>query len=409
MAVTLISQPAETVAAANCPIYSLELDSPGSPPLVYSIGYELYVDGAKLAGLEQIPYTGQAEDFNPSEILKSQVRATLLGYNTTAPAVDSAAVKQFYLKYGQVEYNEDSCEKLTALGNQSATRYAMNAHFPWYIDPAGVDGGAVVVLTERPSRVQIYAGQRDWLHIWRKSGGVSVRFKGYDTGGNLVLQITRTASYNKQVRIFPIGPGNGFFSPSWSADISYYDIEVHDGILNDPDINAATPEDVAILPVPEGGEMGVQAIVWTCRFIVAKCENQTSPNDEIYFEEPIGGYSGIKFLEVQGRAATTSQRYLKGVPCGVAFPGAGQAYGQTRYDISSYAGAQMRTEIPYEAGIDRWLHAFFSARNYYRKFLLPSGSYAYEKVNLVDGSFNTLNNRETVILEAAFDSHLSRI
>jgi len=96
------------------------------------------------------------------------------------------------------------------------------------------------------------------------------------------------------------------------------------------------------------------------------------------------------------------------VPCGTSYPGAGLGYGQSRHNLKSYSGAQMRTEIPYEAGIDRWLHAFFSAKNHYRKFLLPSGGYAYEKMLLADGSYNILNNRENIVLDAIFDSHLSR-
>ncbi|MCA9366759.1 hypothetical protein KC887_00640 [Candidatus Kaiserbacteria bacterium] len=408
MAVTLIEQPAETVAAANCPKYSLLLDSAGVDPIVNSIGYELYVGGEKLAGLEEIGYTGAAEDFNASEILKAQVRATLLDYNATAPTTDNAAVKQFYLRYGQIQFNKDTCDRSTSLGNQSATRYAVSAVFPWYLDESVIDAGAPVVLSERPARVQIYTGQRDWLHVWRKSGSIAVRFKGYDSNGTLVQQVTRTASLNRQVRIFPIGPGNGFFSPMLSS-VSYYDIEVHDSAPGDPDINALGQEDFAIQPIAEGGEVGLNAIVWACRFSLASCANQSAPNDEIYFEEPIGGYSGIKFLEVQARSSTSSQRYLKGVPCGITSPGRGLDYGVTRYGVESYEGWLMRTEIPYEDGIERWISAFFSAKNHFMKFKLPAGGFTYAKVNLVDGTYNILNNRETIVVEAIFETHISRI
>lgn len=402
---TLISQPAEAVAAENCPVYSLLLDSAGSETVINSIGYEFYVDGEKLAGLEEIGYTGAAEDFNVAEILRAQVKATLAGYNVTSVTLDSAAVKPFYLKYGQLQYYPETCNKFTSLGNQSATRYAVRASFPWYMDEAAIDGSAPVVLTERPSRVPIYSGQRDWIHVWRKSGGVSVRFNAYDGSGNLVVRQTASASFNKQVRIFPVGPGNGFFSGNWTSAIAYYDIEVHDGILSEPDFGI-TMEGFEVQGV--NLNVGAQSVVWSCRFILQSCTNAGAPNDEIYFEEPLGGFSGMKFLEVQARTSPTSQRYLKGVPCGVASPGRGLDYGVTRYDVQSYAGWLMRTEIPYYDGIERWLDAFFSARSHYLKFKLPSGSFTYAKVNLADGSYNTLNNKELISLEAIFETHLSR-
>lgn len=368
--------------------------------MVYSIGYEFYVGGEKLAGLEEIGWTGAAEDFNPAHILRGQVKAALMGYNVSSAAADPTAVRQFYLKYGQLEYNTETCDKVTALGNQSATRYAVSAIFPWYIDPAAINGSAPVVLSERPSRIQIYTNQRDWIHVWRKSGAIGVRYRGYDFAGNLVRESVTNRTANRQVYIFPVGPGNGFFP--WDPDIAYYDIEVHDTTVASPDDDA----DIALL---ESMDVGIQAIIWSCRFVVASCENQAAPNDEIYFEEPLGGYAGMKFLKVQDRSSVTSRRYRAGLPCGVEFPGAGQSYGTTRYSPEAFTGFQMRTELEYTDGIDRWLNAFFSARNHYRKFRMPDGSFAYEKAILTDGSYNILNNRETVVVEATFDSHLSRV
>lgn len=402
MSVTLTAQPLEAVPAGNCSKYALQLSSAGTGNLVYSIGYEFYVGGEKLAGLEEIGWTGAAEDFNPANILRSQVKATLMGYYASSAIPDPTAVQQFYLKYGQLEYNTETCDKQTALGNQSATRYAVSSIFPWYIDPTVINGSDPVVLTERPSRIQIYTNQRDWIHVWRKSGAIGVRYRGYNYAGILVRESVTNRTANRQVYIFPVGPGNGFFP--WDPDIAYYDIEVH----NQPIASQDDDADIALIE-SEPMDVGIQAIIWSCRFVVASCENQAAPNDEIYFEEPLGGYSGLKFLEVQGRSAITSSRYRAGVPCGVAFPGEGQNYGTTRYRIEAYSGFQVRTELEYTDGIDRWLNAFFSARNHYRKFQMPDGTFAYEKAILSDGSYNILNNRETVVVEATFDSHLSRV
>jgi len=406
MSVTLVSQPTETIAADNCPVYSLQLTDAGSATVINSLGYEFYVDGEKLAGLTELGFTGAAEQFNFARILRAQVKATLAGYNTTSVTLDSAAVKPFYLKYGTLTWYTETCQKITALGNQSATRYAVSARFPWYLDDGEIDAGAPVVLTERPARIPIYTGQRDWIHIWRKSGGVSVQFKGYDGSGNLLVRQTASASFNKQVRIFPIGPGNGFFSGNFSGSIAYYDIDVHDGIISEPDIGVTgfgfETQDVNL-------DVGAQSVVWTCRFIVQSCTDGTAPNDEIYFEEPFGGYSGLRFLSVQASASPTSKRYRKGVPCGLSSPAAGLDYGTTRYDLQSFGAWLMRTEIPYVEGIERWLNAFFSARNHFLKFKLPSGSFTYAKVILSDGSYNVLNGKEAITLEAVFETHLSAI
>lgn len=407
MSVTLTSQPAEAVAADNCPVYELELSTAGSETVVNSIGYEFYVDGQKLAGLEEIGYTGAPEKFNVSEILRAQVKATLAGYNVTSVTLDTAAVKPFYLKYGMLQFYTETCQKVTALGNQSATRYAVSANFPWYLDESAISGSDPVVLSERPARIPIYSGQRDWLHIWRNSGGVSVQFKGYDSSGNLIVRRTVTASFNKQVRIFPVGPGNGFFSQYLTPNISYYDIDVHNTIIADQDIGVTMEGGIEVQGVQF--DVGAQSVVWTCRFILQSCSNITAPNDEIYFEEPIGGFAGLKFLEVQARTSPTSQRYSKAVPCGISYPGRGLDYGVTRYDVRSFSAWQMRTEIPYYEGIERWLDSFFSARNHFIKFKLPSGAFTYAKVNLTDGSYNTLNGKEAISLEAIFETHLSRL
>ncbi len=352
MSVTMTRQPLEAVPAGNCSRYSLLLYGNDPAPLVYSIGYEFYVDGEKLAGLEEIHRTGAEEDFDPSKILISQVKTTLMGYYENSAALDSAAVKPFYIRFGQLEYNTETCEKQTTLGNQTSSRYAVSSTFPWYLNPAAINDSAPVVLSERPSRIQIYTNQRDWIHVWRKSGAIGVRYLGYDFAGNLIRAAVSNKTANRQVYIFPVGPGNGFFP--WDAGVAYYDIEVHDQAVSVPDVTALNLG------------VGIQAIVWSCRFVVSSCENQAAPNDEIYFEEPLGGYAGFKFLEVQERAAVTSNRYRAGVPCGVAFPGEGQAYGTTRHGIEAYPGFLMRTEIEYTDGIERWLNAFFSARNHYR-------------------------------------------
>ena len=375
MSVSLTAEPLEAIPAGNSAIFSLQLSGQGIPPEKKSIGYRLWSGtGVQLTETEQIPYTGAAEDLNVAlDIKRKLLSTTLLGYGVSAVTEDAEAVKAFYITYGEITYNEDECIQSQDISGVSPTKYGLNATFPWYIDPASLPGGASIVLSERPARVGVYKGQQDWLHIYRHSGVISVTVRGYDSAGNLIVFNTNNKGANKSVFIFPVGPGNSFFT--WNEDIAYYDITVGS---------------------------------WSCRFTLKSCD-VSPPNNEVYFQEPMGGYSAFRFLNVQGGANTSSQRYRKGKPCSAAFPALGQSYGATRYNLQSFPGYAMQTEIDYEDGIERWIEAFFAAENHFMKFQMPDGSYQYQKVNLVDGAYSTLNNKDVISLNASFEAHMSRV
>lgn len=381
MSTTLISEPQASIPIGNCAEFKIELTNPGTSALKKMAGYQIFLNGQKVTQQDEaLPYTGGPEKIDVSPILKDLIKSEIPGYGVSAITTLTGAVKPFKLKYGYIDVDLQNCEQTTFINADSAEIAGIDGRFAGWHDINDLTNKPFV-LSEKPGKINVAKGQRDWVCIYRQSGDIGIKVTGYDLNNTQVYYRGLTVTANKEVKAVPVGPGNSFFN--FNPTIQYYDVEIYS--------TAVADEEISNLSLMGGTRPGVNALVWSCRFVVGSC-SEIGPNDEIYFKEPLGGYSGFKLSSYTGSAAVSGNLYQLGRNCNNDLINGGRyrAGGQTFEQI------QASFEQPYSDGLERYLGAFFAADEHYLKYVGPGGAVQYRRVNLIGGQAQTVTGRSPV-------------
>lgn len=375
MAVTLNASPAAVAPVGNCLEYELKLDSGGVAPEVKSTGYQVYVDGAAVTEVEQIPYTGQGEVVDVANHVRPYLATTRKNPATIISGVlDDTFAIEYYLKYGEITFDASDCTTVQDITTTGATKVAINSAFQWHEDPDGLAAGDVVILSSRPTTGYYMRGASDWLWIYRKpnaTDSVYVYHKQYDNTGTLITSGTLDW-VTEGAHILSVGPANMFGLLDASA--AYYTIE----IFNATPLNNAS-----------------RVATYTFH-LLSRCR-PNAYNDELYWVEPLGGYAGLRFDSVTMGGNAASTRYEQRPGC-LADTG-----GIARADVQARKTAQFSTQIPHVQGIEAWLDGLFTSRTVYMKYRLPSGSDTVVRCNITDGAYQTLNNEDDILISVGVE------
>jgi len=381
MAATIDSAPADVVAVGNCIRYGVSLSDGGTAPEVKSTGYQLFVEGAAImAKIRQIPYTGATEYLDFSKVLRSQVRTTPQQPGAVVSNVEDADFeKEFYLRYGEVVFNSDTCDtNLSGVSTNDTTKKVANIAFQWFQDQGDLAAG-VIPCTNRPATNYVCRDQSDWLWLYKGSAGnYAVIFRvNYNDGTSDAISV----EVSPGAKIFSIGPGN-FFDPflivagkKWV----WYEIEVYSDLAT--------------------------TLVKSFRFNVVDCCSGSFP-DELYWLEPMGGYAGMKFDTVRVGNGITSRVYDQGVDCSAStVEGLGVNGGKTKGFVSSVRTVSLQKTIPYTEGIELFLEGLISSKSHFVNQPGPSGE-VLAKFILSDGSYTVSDNGNSISLSVSGEIHI---
>jgi len=375
MAVSLTIQPPQVNGLDECLNFGLFLDDPGSGTIKKSVAYRLTGDGQELTEIEFMPYTGQTEEFEAAGELRKIVSTTIPTPGSNVIVQDSNILKVYSLAYGERTLDTETCDVVTNLSSNSPSFRVINSRLQYhnYID---FSANSPVVLSDKPERLPMSFDQDDWLYIYG-NGNIDVRVTVYDSAGNLLLNQIETVSAGQQVFIFPVGGNNSFWAMPTNA--SYYDISVGSGAMR----------------------------VYAVRYIMGAGCTEENEYTDIIFQEPAGGYSSLRFATPvtfsQVESSIFEQRRAN---CPTSGPELAQNWYNTRYDIKAAKLWTLQGSIPWAVNIDRYLDAFVQAPHHYIKARVrASGQTVYHKVNIQNGSYQTLNGTQDVQVNASFRSH----
>lgn len=381
MAVTVDSSPADVVAVGNCIRYALSLSDGGTPPQVKSTGYQLYEDGggAITQEIEQIPYTGASEAVEFQDVLRKQVQTTPQQPGAQVDNVkDTTFAIDFYLKYGEIIFDSSDCStNLSGVSSNDAVKTAANIAFQWHQDQSALPTG-VTPCTNRPLKNYVCRTQSDWLWLYKfAAGSYAIIVTVYYTDGT---NSAKSYEVTPGASIFSIGPGN-FFDGDFSIGKTwqYYTIEVY--------------SDLAV------------TLLKTYTFYVVDCCAGLSPS-QLFWLEPMGGYAGIQFDEVQKGNTLSSNVYDQAVDCSLSsVSDLGKSGGKSKSRSISVRQVLMRKTMPYEEGIDLFLEGLVSSRNHYVNYPGPSGD-VLAKFVLADGNYTVANDGKSLELTVSGELHI---
>lgn len=382
MAVTLTSYPQTVQPIGNGFEFGLTLDASGSGTDVYSIGYKLYdASDVLITELEQIQYTGSEEMVDFKEDIRSQIYTTIQ-QPTDSPVLelDTNFQKQFYLIYGQIEFDTDTC--ITDTSNVSADSksidnyFAINSAFEWYEDYSPLASGDLTVLSDRPQGVfltlmQNYSpvamDQRAYLTIYREqgAGNILVSRTSFDSQGNALTANIDTVAASG-AHIYDCSPINDTFADENTA---YYRVDIRESI----------GEPIAVYD-----------------FVVEDCGD--APIRELHWIEPKGTQSSLVFPDVViGGNQTARSTYEIKQPSGLTTTQKGLNYGASRTDVRGEKRLTMTRTMRKMDGLEKWLDGLFASKEHYVKYPIGGGSYTMAKFVLDDGSYETYNDDELLI------------
>lgn len=362
---TLSIQPNAVVALNNCIRFGL--GSSGS-----AIAYKLTGDGTQLTEVEQIPVTSGTHIFEATDDLQKIVKTKMPAVGASSIYEDTDIIKEFFLNYGDVTLVD--CVATVNVGSTSPT-YKVLGSRPSFYNQESLTSGAVI-LSDKPSKLNVNSGLNDFISVFAYSGTISVTVNVYSATGSLINSYNDSRGASSQVFVYPIGPGNAWFGMPSNA--AYYDVIVGSRTIR---FNI-------------GGGISAECITAEELSYV-----------ELYFAEPLGAPGALGFSKVMTFSDVTSKIYEQTPVCGSSASVLAANYFSTRYDVTTGKAYRMETEIKASDGLDIYLDAIIQAPQHYVRFVLRDGSEALAKVNIVDGTYQTLNGTDDVVFSVAFTAH----
>lgn len=371
MSVSIVSNPSAVVAAGNCVKYELENDDAGTPPESISAGYQLWVNGAAAMPVEQIPYSGQDEPIEFSDLIRSYLSTTFQVPGVTVEGLqDTAFTTSFYLKYGTITFDSSDCSVVQDVSTDHDTKLALNSAWQVWEAQTALTGSDAVILSNRPTSGIQRRGGNDWLWIYRESGeDVTVVFRFYRDNGTEILGGTQHTWTSAGVHIVSIGPGNHPSSTSAMAAAAYYKVEIRNGSLSSSPLEQT----------------------YTFR-LMPNCNHVTTQANQLYWLEPKGGYAGIQFENVRIGGSVSSSRYDEGRPCGTS------GSGRFRHGVEALKKITWNTVMPFKERLDEFLEGIFTTKYAFVRWNLANGTQSVVRVNILDGEYSLINNNEDISL-----------
>lgn len=387
MAVTITSQPATITPIGNGVEFEFSISASGDGgDLVYSIGYQLYdSNDTAITDLEQIPYTSAGASVDFAKDIEPLIYTTIQ-QSDDYPSFEHDATfhKNFYVKYGQIEFDSSTCTTETSGVSADSTEFTViNTAYQWWEDYSGLASGSpsIRVMSDMPIENYVDRSQTIPVWLWRIPGDGSIYAErtNYDRNGNTTGGGTLFQTLSSGAHIIDASPGSTI--ADWGAtdidNLSRYEIEIRPGVLSSPLV--------------------------TYYFYVNDCGDATIK--ELHWIEPKGGQASIVFDRTIESANVTANNYEVRTPRNESIANYGLNYGKTRANAKTVKQITMQKSLRNQEDMRVFLDGLFASQQHFVKYPKASG-YTMCKFILQDGQYQISDNKESILLTVTGEIHL---
>jgi len=356
MAVTITASPLANSSAYQCFKWTLQIDDIGTGNITKKIGYQLFdQDDNAVTAPEtlEVAVAGATVELDFSGDVQGYV-STMLPFADVPNAVpDPYCIRGFYLMYGDVVYDSDTCNTVNNIVTPSAAKYVINGVIQEY-EPDYYNT-LPSVITHLPRNTVQCRDARNFTWVLSDGAGLTVEY----TSSLGTIQSLAIGS-NKIAQI-PLHPQE--LLSDWET-IEYMDVQI-------------------------GVEMAPFRITFT-----DDCCNGGKYSNVLYLD-PLGGRSMISFEQVEASELSTSFTELcRYKPCNVVgFDEADNANkmtvgGRSIYNKVAQERITLVKESSYEEDVAEQFKAFLASTGYhvqyndngiikFRKFIVDAGNVVY--------------------------------
>lgn len=356
MAVTIVSEPLANTSAYQCFQWVLQIDDIGAGNITKKVGYQLFDQDDNAVTAEEVigvSVAGATVELDFSGDVQGYV-STMLPFADVPNAVpDPYCIRGFYLMYGDVVYDSDTCTTVNNIVTPSAAKYVINGVIQEY-EPDYYNT-LPSVITHLPRNTVQCRDARNFTWVLSDGAGLTVEY----TSSLGAIQSLAIGS-NKIAQI-PLHPQE--LLSDWEI-IEYMDVQI-------------------------GVEMAPFRITFT-----DDCCNGGKYSNILYLD-PLGGRSMISFEQVETFELSTSFTELcRYKPCNVVgFDEADNASkmtvgGRSIYNKVAQERITLVKESSYQEDVAEQFKAFLASTGYhvqyndngvikFRKFIVDSGTAVY--------------------------------
>lgn len=373
MAITVESLPGDNVAASKCFQFELSQTAPADPDTTRrKIEYQLLTeDDDEVTNLRSYPYTGVKlkVDFKKDVVpfFKSFVPKLNTIYNTS---IDFAT--GFKLKYAEIDFDLTSCTApADPVYTETAVKNVWNV-YPQFNEYPFDNFSIPILMTYRPIGVWKMAyGQWDWLYFAPGYEGMDMTVRQYSIGGLLV-----------QTNVYGFNGGND--------NVICFGISGNNtgGVI---DVNSLSRIELDITHRPADTPIGVITIEF-----YKPCEDQEYR--ELYFVEPLGGVSSVRFLESDVSASRATSKLESDPGCTDSSVSGFLSGGISIANSDSYLSVTLKKYID---GIQDWAafyNGLIASRFHWIAVKDSNGVMRMAKFLIDDGEIVTKNDSEDILL-----------
>ncbi len=289
-------------------------------------GYQVFFDGNALTEIEEV---GQGTiNVSPDRMvdIARLFRPKIPVLGATAAYEDDEAVKEVYIKYGDITYDQDNCTSQVNVNTDSDTRKIVNATVQdWEADIFAAN--TVEALTYRPLVMNMCRNQYEYISIFSPGGSGTVSVVRIDGNGT---ETGTVVSLNEGITVIPIGGKNHVGGVSL-ANIVRVEVRVYTGK--------------------------------TFKYFV---KDGCCPPDlgQIVFFEPNGGWAVLKGCPASANIDSSGVEICTEIPCGIS--GTDRfLYGKQPVSMSGQMNVNIEVEVPPRPDWAFYLSSFKMSRHRY--------------------------------------------
>ena len=374
MAVSIVTEPPVLTSAGNSLYYKFNQDAGPSAGTVLYFYYRLNVNGTFLtADTQKIKYTGQDIELDFTQqvqgVISNEIKA--LTDNTTLLIGFANSV---YVQYGEIEVDTSTGVAITLSTLTSAQRNVLFGTHKFDEDllVSDIANNKPIIHTAKPPVFDIFKDGYDWIYFGgNQASSAGINIYSYDRNDNVVDTLGVSAGAGVTT-VIPMGGMNmiGGFTLSGIFKFRF---------------------EIGIISGAAGGLFNlVNQKNYTAYFVGCNQE----PETELYFQEPKGGWSSMRFDRVEFLTNTTRAQAQVFTPYNTNQILRAREGGLTQFDQSSARQFRLSKDIrfPGLAQADYVESLFRSKRLYIRRKIDGVDTPVRCVIVANDNSFYSSNN-----------------
>ena len=377
MPVSVTKQPTGTNFINNCSVWELNITGTIDETKDQRGLYRLMSDDGAVTDWVSLPPVGSIA-VNFSKAIAGALTTPIPGFS--GYSMDASDMKkQFWLEYGDVEYDKENCTKTENLGNTTSPVDFINGVLNGGQSANFIDYESNGAFTMRPDYIEV---PRNWYFDWIYSTAGSANFSIKLCTGQIVNSSIGSAG---EITAFGVGTSNSPVS-TYLKDVVYYDVTIQGVTYRFRVIDAES--------------RGVNE--WGFTGNISKSQRRFT---QICFLEPSGGYSGVpcEIVEDIGQEIAFEEVCVYDSGC-YGEPDYSRNQGTSIFNKRAKARYSFAIKSPRTQQFGVWMQHLAGSGKYLLLFRSNSGAFYWSNF-MVDSISNGYNWNEDYIVVSGYLAH----